>query len=96
MVSRGFLPHPAGEPADRFGIVGGVLDGLSEQGQGADRRLQLVADVGDEVAPDLLDPPVLGLVLGEHQDQAIAADVSAQRGDPDGEAGHPAAETARG
>ena len=33
----------------------------------ADRRLQLVADVGDEVAADLLDPAGLGAVLDEQQ-----------------------------
>ena len=38
------------------GVVGRVLDRLGEQRDRADRGLQLVADVGDEVAPGLLDP----------------------------------------
>ena len=42
-------------------------DGLGEQRDAADRGLQLVADVRDEVAADLLDPPGVGVVLGEDQ-----------------------------
>ena len=40
-----------------------------------DRGLELVADVGHEVAADLLDPAGLGVVLDEEQDV-----VAAQRG----------------
>ena len=43
----------------------------------ADRGLELVADVGDEVAADLLDPAGLGVVLDEQQHVAAA-----QRRDP--------------
>ena len=80
----------AREPAHRVGIVGGVLDGLGQQGQCSDGCLQLVADVRDEVPADLFHPAALGLILGQHQDQALTADVAAERGDPDREGGHPA------
>ncbi len=55
------------EPLDRLGVVLGAEHGLGEQRDAADRGLQLVADVGDEVAADLLDPPGVGVVLGEDQ-----------------------------
>src|SRR5262249_14971955 len=63
-----------------------------EQRERAHRGLELVADVGDEVPPDLFHPPALRLVLGKQQDEAVVA----ERGDPDGEAGPPAAERAPG
>ena len=47
---------------------GGVALGgerLGQQLERADRRLQLVADVGDEVAPHALDPVELGDVVHE-------------------------------
>ncbi len=87
------VAHPAGETADRLRVVRGVLDRLGQQGQRADRGLELVADVGHEVAPDLLHPPALGLVLGQHQHQAAGAVGRAQRrterGDANREAGRP-------
>jgi hypothetical protein len=70
--------HPAGEPADRLGIVAGVLDRLGEQRQRAHRGLELVRDIGDEVAAHGLDPAGLGEVLDQHQDQ-----LRPERGDPD-------------
>ena len=42
-------------------------DRLGQQGHPADRRLELVADVGDEVAAHLLDPAGLGAVLDQQQ-----------------------------
>lgn len=72
--------HPAREAGDRLGVVRGVHDGLGEQGERADRRLQLMADVGDEVAPDHLDAPGLGQVLDQQQHEA-----GAERGDPGGD-----------
>src|SRR5207247_1279618 len=86
------LAHLAREPANSLGVVGGVLDRLGQQGQRSDRSLELVAGVGDEVPPDLLHPPALGLVLGEHEHQAAAADGGAERRHPDREARRPAAE----
>ena len=61
--------HPPREPGDRLGVVGGVLDGLGQQVEGADGRLELVGHVGDEVATDRLDAALAGAVLheGEHQ-----------------------------
>src|ERR1035438_8822703 len=42
--------------------------GLGQQAQGTDRGLQLVADVGHEVPPDLLEPTALGHALADrHQ-----------------------------
>ena len=74
--------HPGGEAADRVGILGGVLYGLGQQRDGADRGLQLVADIGHEVAAGLFDPPGSGLVVGQHDDQIFV-----QRSNPDGEVG---------
>ena len=56
-----------GEPLDGLGVVLGAEHGLGEQRDAADRGLQLVADVRHEVAADLLDPPGVGVVLGEDQ-----------------------------
>ena len=53
-------------------VVGGVVERLGEQADRADRRLQLVADVGDEVAAHRVEPERLGAVLGEQQDVARA------------------------
>ena len=69
--------HPRGEPQHRLRVVGGLLHRLGEQGEGADRRLQLVGDVGDEVTPDRLYATLPGAVLDQHQHQPVA-----QRGHP--------------
>lgn len=61
--------HSAGEPADGLWVVAGVGHGFGQQRQRPHRRLELVADVGHEVPADRLDAAVLGLVLGEDQDQ---------------------------
>ena len=63
--------HPEGlvvdAPGQALGHLGVGLghEGLGQQAQRAHRRLELVADVGHEVAPDLLEPPALGDVLDE-------------------------------
>ena len=69
----GLVLHAPGEPAYGLGVVGGVLDRLGQQRQRADRGLELVADVGHEVAADRVDAAQLGEVLGEDQDQARAS-----------------------
>ena len=61
--------HPAGEAGDRLGVVGGVHDGLGEQGERADGGLELVADVRHEVAPYRFDTAGLGEVLDQEQDE---------------------------
>ena len=71
--------HAAGEALHGLGVVGGVDDGVGEQLDRAHRRLQLVADVGHEVAADRLDPALAGAVLDERQDE-----LAAQRRDPGG------------
>ncbi len=63
----GLDADPLGEARDRLGVVVRVEHGLGEQRDAADRGLELVADVGEEVAPDLLDAGRLGAVLDEEQ-----------------------------
>ena len=57
-----------------------------------DRRLELVAGVGDEVPLHLVHPAAFRLVLGEHENEPAAADGAAERRHPDREARRPAAE----
>ena len=61
--------HPVGEALHRLGVVGGVDDRLGEQADRADGRLQLVADVGHEVAADRLDALLARAVLDQDQHQ---------------------------
>ena len=70
-------------PAKRLTASGSSeasMHGLGEQRERADRGLELMADVGDEVAADGLDPAGLGEVLDQQQDQP-----GAERGDPGGD-----------
>ena len=60
----------AGEDPHLRRVVGGGLDRLGEQAHRAHRRLQLVARVGDEVAPHLLDALALGDVAQDEQREA--------------------------
>ncbi len=62
--------EPRREVAHLVGVVGGGLDGLGEQADGADRGLQLVTRVGDEVAAHLLDALALGDVAQHEERQA--------------------------
>ncbi len=71
--------HAAGEAADRLGVVRGVHDGLGQQGDGPDRRLQLVRHVRDEIAPYGLDAAGLGEVLDQEQDEPGAEGGDARR-----------------
>ena len=64
--------EPLREALDLVRLVGGGLEGLGEQPDRADRGLELVADVGDEVAAHLVEPVRLGAVLGEQQHEAGA------------------------
>ena len=54
-------------PARRWATSGSGSDdqGLGQQPEGADRGLELMADIGHEVAADLLEPAPLGDVLDE-------------------------------
>ena len=72
--------HPAGEALHRLGVVGRVHHRLRQQGERADRGLQLVADVRHEVAAHRLDPAGLRQVLDQQEHQP-----GAQRGDPCGD-----------
>ena len=64
--------HAPGEPLDGLGVVAGVEHCLGQQRQATDRGLELVADVGDEVAADLLQPAGLGGVVEQQQHVAAA------------------------
>ena len=71
----GFAHDPLREPLHDRDVVGRGHR-LREQAERADRRLQLVTHVRDEVAPDALDPPRLGDVARERDrtdDLAVAA-----------------------
>ena len=73
----GLAHDPVGEPLHDRDVVGRG-HGLGEQAERADRRLQLVAHVRDEVAPHALDAPRLGDVARE-RDRADDLAVAAQR-----------------
>ena len=62
--------HPPAEPLHRLRVAGRVVHGLGEQPDRTDRGLELVAHVGDEVAPDRLDLTLAGAVLDQRQHQA--------------------------
>ena len=73
--------HPAGEAAaPPRGRRRPPATASASRLERADRGLQLVADVGDEVAADRLDPALAGAVLDQRQHQPAA-----QRGDPGGD-----------
>ena len=74
------MQHPAGEPLDRLRVVGRVRDRLGQQPDRAHRGLQLVADVGDEVAAHRLHPAFAGAVLDQREHQP-----GAQRRHPGGD-----------
>ena len=64
--------HLLAEPAHRLGVVGRFQQRLGEHPHRADRRLEFVADVGDEVAAGRLHPGVLGLVVDvDHREPAV-------------------------
>src|SRR4029079_14489434 len=64
--------HPAGEAGHRLGVVRRLADGLGPQSQPAYRGLELVADVDDEVTPDLLDPAGRGAVIHDREHEGAA------------------------
>ena len=68
----GLLGQPLREALHLLGLVGRARQRLGEQADRADRGLQLVADVGDEVAPDVVEPMRLGAVVGEQQHEPVA------------------------
>ena len=64
---EGLVVDPAGQARGHFGV--GLGDQrLGQQSEGAHRRLELVADVGHEIAADLFEPPALRHVLNERDD----------------------------
>ena len=63
--------HPAGELPNGLWVISTFLHRLGEQGDSADRGLELVADIGHEVAADLLDLTRAGLVVRQHQNQVL-------------------------
>jgi hypothetical protein len=71
--------QPGGEPAHLVHVLRRALERLGEEPDRADRRLQLVADVGNEVPAHLLEPLRLGVVVGEQQHVAGAEPRTANR-----------------
>jgi hypothetical protein len=68
-----------GEPAHHLHVVS-RHDRLGEEAERADRRLQLVADVGHEVTPHALDPPGVGDVVDDrHRAGRLVAVAERQR-----------------
>ena len=61
-------------------VVGRTLDGLGQQRERTNRGLQLVTDVGDEVATDRVDPAKCGVVVGEDQREVVEGSQSDYRG----------------
>ena len=53
-----------------------TVEGLGQEGQGADRSLQFVADVGDEVAPDGVQALTFGHVLDDRDRPPLAGSPS--------------------
>ena len=76
---EGLGVDPGGQ-ALGHGRVGLDGEGLGQQAEGADRGLELVADVGHEVPPDLLEAPTLGHVLDDGDDPEWPASVVDQPG----------------
>ena len=70
--AAGLLAHAPGVVAHEVGVVGAGLDGLGQQLDRADRGLELVGDVGDEVAAHGLDPAGGGVVLNEDEHTPLA------------------------
>ena len=71
--ARGLLAYAADVVADEAGVVDGALDGLRQEGDGPDRGLELMGDVGDEVAAHVLQTLGGGAVVDEDED-ATASD----------------------
>ena len=69
---RRLLEDPAGEAAHLGGVVRGVEHGLGQQPDRADGRLELVADVRDEVAPGRLQPHGVRAVGGLDDREPVA------------------------
>jgi hypothetical protein len=77
--------HDAEEAVARLGIVaGGPLDRLDEADDGGERRAQFVAGIGDEIGPQLFQPPLLREVAQRQQDEVGAAAVARLGCDGDG------------
>ena len=78
----GLLAHAPGEVAHQGGVLGPLLQGLGQQGHGADGGLELVGHVGHEVPAHVLQALGGGTVLNEDEDPAA----------PDGRHPHPEVE----
>ena len=61
--------HALREVAHLLGVVAGGRDGFGQQGERAHGGLELVADVGHEVAPDDVDTALLGEVVDQDEDR---------------------------
>ena len=63
------IEHPSGEPMYRSRVVRSVLDCFGQEPNRADRGLELVADVGDEVTADRVQLTLARPVLNECEHQ---------------------------
>ena len=88
------VQHPLGQAAGDRGVVL-AEQRLGQQAERPDRRLQLVADVGHEVAADRLEPAALGDVVDRRRarrcrrrsSSGVAAMTSVRRGGPNRSSG---------
>ena len=76
---RRLLEDPRGEAAHLGGVVRGVEHGLGQQPHRADGRLQLVADVRDEVAPGGLQAHGVRAVGGLDHREPVAEPADLRR-----------------
>ncbi|CAB4920696.1 unannotated protein [freshwater metagenome] len=81
----GFGDDLAAEVPDGIGIVGGFEQRLGQQAHRTDRRLEFVTDVGHEVATRGLHPYLLGIVVGEENDEPSVLFAEQSRDAPNGD-----------
>ncbi len=79
--ARGLLRHDREEALAGAGVLlGRALQRLDKAPQRGERRAQLVARIGDEVRPHLVDALHFGEIAQEHEDTAVAVGAAGQRG----------------
>ena len=80
--ARGLLGHDGEEAlAGPRVVLGGALQRLDEAAQRGKRRAQLVARIGDEIGPHLVDALDLGQVPQQDEDVAVGLGAAHQRRD---------------
>ena len=84
--TMGLVDHARRQAANDLGIVA-VRRRLGEHGERADRRLQLVTDVGDEVGADRVQPGALADVVDRGEREAVDQRLGMQEQHPPGRTG---------